>query len=557
MQYHPATPDRWADLVTLFGNRGACGGCWCMFWRIPNQDFQAGKGDVNKKRLEEVVCKREGPAPGVLAYSDEGEPVGWCAVAPRAEYDYFTRTTSLQAVDDHPVWAVTCFFVRKDMRRKGVAAGLLNAAADFVKANGGTMIEGYPTRPKKGAMPDTFAWTGLPQSFVAAGFERVSTGGARDIMRRALVVFLMVGALANAQMKFRAEEIQQKFGIGYAVTIEDMNGDKKPDIVAINQTQAVWFENPSWTKHVILDGVTKKDNVCFAVNDIDGDGKPDLALGADWQPTNTKAGGSLQWVGSKDNWQVHAIGEEPTLHRMRWGDVDGDGRRELIVMPLHGRGNARADTADNNSWQGAGARVLVYKPGAWTTPEVADDTLHIVHNFIATDFDGKRGDEIITASREGIHVLKRAKDGKWTRAKIGEGSPGEIKMGRLSLKQRALATIEPWHGNSVVIYRENAKGLWTREPIDDQLTGGHALGWADFDGDGVDDVVAGWRDKSYGLAVYTLLNGKWTKQPIETGAMAAEDLVVGDLNGDGKPDIVAVGRASSNVKIYWNETNRN
>ena len=528
-----------------------------MFWRIPNQDFQAGKGDVNKKRLEEVVCNREGPAPGVLAYSDEGEPVGWCAVAPRAEYDYFTRSTSLQAVDDHPVWAVTCFFVRKDMRRKGVAAGLLGAAADFVKANGGSMIEGYPTRPKKGAMPDTFAWTGLPQSFVAAGFEKVSTGGARDIMRRALLVFLMVGAVASSQVKFRGEEIQQKFGIGYAVTIEDMNGDKKPDIVAINQTQAVWFENPSWTKHVIVDGATKKDNVCFAVNDIDGDGKPDLAIGADWQATNTKAGGSLQWAGTADGWKVHPIGEEPTLHRMRFGDVDGDGRRELIAMPLHGRGNARTDAGDNNSWQGAGARVLVYKPGSWANPEVADDTLHIVHNFIATDFDGKRGDEIVTASREGVHALKRAKDGKWSRVKIGEGSPGEIKMGRLSRKQRALATIEPWHGNSVVIYRENAKGLWARETIDDQLTGGHALGWADFDGDGVDDVVAGWRDKSYGLAVYLLRNGKWTKQPIETGAMAAEDLAVGDLNGDGKPDIVAAGRASSNVKIYWNETNRN
>jgi hypothetical protein len=241
---------------------------------------------------------------------------------------------------------------------------------------------------------------------------------------------------------------------------------------------------------------------------------------------------------------------------MRWGDVDGDGRRELIVMPLHGRGNARADAADNNSWQGAGVRVLVYRPGTWTS-EVADNSLHIVHNFLATDFDGKRGDEILTASREGVHVLKRGKDGKWTRTKIGDGAPGEIKMGRISRKQRALATIEPWHGNSVVIYRETAKGLWLREAIDDQLTGGHALGWADFDGDGVDDVVAGWRDKSYGLAVYRLRGGKWTKHPIETGAMAAEDLAVGDLNGDGKPDIVAAGRASSNIKIYWNETNRN
>ncbi len=373
------------------------------------------------------------------------------------------------------------------------------------------------------------------------------------------LAMLATPAIIQAEVKFRVEEIQQKFGIGYAINIADMNGDGKPDIVAINQTQAVWFENPGWTKHVILDGGTKRDNVCFSVTDIDGDGKPDLALGADWQPTNTKGGGSLQWIGSRDGWKVHPLGEEPTLHRIRWGDVDGDGRKELVVMPLHGRGNARTDTADASSWQGDGVRVLVYRPGAnpldpWKT-EVADNTLHIVHNFIVTDFDGKRGDEIITASREGIHVLHRARNGQWTRTKIGSGAPGEIKLGRLNPKTRAFATIEPWHGETVAVYREPRKkgAEWSREVVDASLTGGHALGWADFDGDGVDDIVAGWRDKQYGLALYQWREGRWNKQVIEAGGMAAEDLAVGDLNGDGRPDVVASGRASSNVKIYWNE----
>ena len=100
----------------------------------------------------------------------------------------------------------------------------------------------------------------------------------------------------SAAPDFRPQEIQSNFGVGYAVLTADVNGDRKPDIVAINPTQAVWFENPSWTKHVIMDGTTKKDNVCISASDVDGDGKLDFAIGADWQATNTQSGGSLQWI---------------------------------------------------------------------------------------------------------------------------------------------------------------------------------------------------------------------------------------------------------------------
>lgn len=371
-------------------------------------------------------------------------------------------------------------------------------------------------------------------------------------------LLFLVALSLSAEPKFRIQEIAKDFGIGYAVQIADINGDRKPDVLAINETRVVWFENPSWEPHVILDGATAKDNVCIAANDIDGDGKLDVAVGASWQPTNTLSGGTLQWI-SRDPanasalWRMKAIGEEPTLHRMRWGDVDGDGRPELVVMPLHGRGNTRPN------WEGQGARVLVYRPpakgeGEWKY-EVADDTLHIVHNFIVEPLDRDKGAEILTASREGVHVLKRRRDGKWTRTKIGEGAPGEIKLGRFE-KKRHLATVEPWHGNSIVVYREQP-GLWAREVIEDKLAGAHALGWADFDGDGNDELAVGWRDKGsqpFGVAVYSPAGGKWTKSAVDDGGMATEDLAVADLNGDGKPDIVASGRATKNVRIYWNES---
>lgn len=374
-----------------------------------------------------------------------------------------------------------------------------------------------------------------------------------------LPLFLLFAAAADGEVRFRTQEIQRDFGVVYAVLVADINGDGKPDIVAINPTQAVWFENPNWEKHVILDGGTKKDNVCMAATDIDGDGKIDLALGADWHPSNTTGGGTLQWIRRDPehpgaSWKLTPIAEEPTLHRIRWGDVDGDGKPELIVAPLHGRGTHGPE------WEGQGARILVFHipkdPARDLWPmEVADDSLHIVHNFLIADFDGDGQQDILTASREGVHVLTRNPNGKWTRMKIGEGAPGEIKMGHIQGK-RYLATVEPWHGNSIVIYEEG-RGIWPRRVIEASLAGAHAIGWGDFDGDGDDELAVGWREKKFGVAVYKRASdGSWSKSMVDDGGMAAEDLAVADLNGDGRPEIVAVGRATANVKIYWNESGK-
>jgi hypothetical protein len=222
------------------------------------------------------------------------------------------------------------------------------------------------------------------------------------------------------------------------------------------------------------------------------------------------------------------------------------------VAPLHGRGTEPPE------WEGAGARVLVYQvpPNPRSDPwpmEVADDSLRILHNFLVTDFDGDGREEIVTASREGIHVLKRQADG-WTRVRIAEGAPGEISLGRVG-GRRALATIEPWHGHSVVVHVEHDGG-WRRQVIEEHLDGGHALAWADLNGDDDDELVVGWRGENPGVALYKLHpDGQLAvKQLIDDGGMATEDLVVADLDGNGRPDIVAVGRATSNVKIYWNGT---
>jgi hypothetical protein len=366
------------------------------------------------------------------------------------------------------------------------------------------------------------------------------------------------GFATSPPLTFRAQEIATDFGVGYAVTAADVNGDKRTDILAISGTELVWFQAPSWEKHVILAaGATTADNVTLAPHDIDGDGRLDIALGAGWTRQNT---GTLQWVrqnapGTTPAWEVFPIGAEPTLHRIKWADVDGDRKQELVVAPLHGQG------AKGPDWDGPSARLLVFRPPAapskepWAL-EVAGEANHIQHNFVAANMDRDPQEELITASKEGVRLWKRAKGGTWGHMLIGEGAPGEIKLGRVK-GRRMLATVEPWHGAGVAIYAEpSATATWSKTTIETALTEGHALGWADFDGDGSDELAVGWRRGKPGLAVYVVnREGVLTsKMLIDDGGMDCEDLIVGDFNGDKRTDIVASGRATRNVKIYWNET---
>src|SRR5829696_1648212 len=103
---HPLTPDRWDDLEALFGPRGACAGCWCMWWRLTGPQYKEGKGDSNKEAFERIV--KAGETPGLLGYAG-GKPVGWCAIAPRDAYERLQteRIRILKKVDVKPVWSVT------------------------------------------------------------------------------------------------------------------------------------------------------------------------------------------------------------------------------------------------------------------------------------------------------------------------------------------------------------------------------------------------------------------------------------------------------------------
>ena len=170
-KFFPVTKERWKDFEQLFGEKGACAGCWCMYWRTSQKILDQQKGEGNKKAIKKIIY--DGNIPGLLAYDDK-QPIGWCAVAPRAEYTRLQNSRVLKPVDDKPVWSVPCFFIHRKYRNKGLSVGLLNASKKFVKVRGGKIMEGYPIEPKENKIPDVFAWVGLSGAFLKAGFKEVA-----------------------------------------------------------------------------------------------------------------------------------------------------------------------------------------------------------------------------------------------------------------------------------------------------------------------------------------------------------------------------------------------
>lgn len=179
----PLTPARWADFVKLFGPRGACAGCWCMWWRVPRKQWGSQSGDGNRRAMKRIVDS--GEVPGLLAYAGR-EPVGWCSIAPRRVFSVLERSRTLRPLDEQPVWSVVCFFVARPYRRKGVTRALLEAGLEYARKRGAPAVEGYPIEPSA-KYPDAYAFTGIASSFRRAGFEEAARPSrTRRIMRRSL-----------------------------------------------------------------------------------------------------------------------------------------------------------------------------------------------------------------------------------------------------------------------------------------------------------------------------------------------------------------------------------
>jgi len=366
------------------------------------------------------------------------------------------------------------------------------------------------------------------------------------------------GAAPAGPVEFTPHDIDASFRGGYSVAVADFNKDGKPDVIAnsLQVQELAWYENPSWERHVIV-GETQQI-VNEAIADIDGDGIPEIAFQSSFAMQAANSAG-LNWFAKasgdpRQPWKVQKIDEFPTSHHVAWADLDGDGRKELLNAPLIGEKSV-APTYDQDK-----ASVFWYSPKDWKRHTVTTDIPGIIHRVRPVAWDPGKREQFLVASFEGIALYRPSGSGDTLKFEKQLLSPGhvekaprlgasDVRVGRSDGK-RFLASVEPWHGNEVVVYTDK-NGKWERRVIFDKVSSGHEIAVADLNGDGRDDIVANDNgrvteqrpDATPGVHVFFAPadpTGDWQYRRIETKA-AMNGCVTADINGDRRIDIVCTG----------------
>jgi hypothetical protein len=368
--------------------------------------------------------------------------------------------------------------------------------------------------------------------------------------------------------EFDRTVIDANFPGAYQVEVADVNGDQKPDIIAVGGSTCAWYENPTWKKRIVTGAKQTPGIISSATADIDGDGKAEIAIAYEFAmntPTTGKLLLAVQGRGPDDSWKLVPIAGIGSIHRLRWGDINRDKRIDLVVAPIFGP-EAKPPTYEDP------ARLIFFdgreniKAGKTTGHLLAKRP--VMHAIEVSDATKIGSSFILTADNLGVGMVIPVSPGRIEVIDLVSGATGnapkqgcsEIHLGRLKDGTRFLATLEPWHGNQVVMYlKTNRKSenldaaprIYRRQLIDDTLADGHALWVADVDGDGDDEVFAGHRGKDHRVSMYDFDQAKktWIRTVLDR-EVAAQDLRGGDIDGDGTPDVVAVGGSTHNVVCY-------
>ena len=402
-------------------------------------------------------------------------------------------------------------------------------------------------------------------------FNRLRSAGS-SFLFAAAALWIATVALAEGNLpKFREQLIDDDLGDCWALAVADINGDGRTDIVAVSYDPArvVWYENPTWKRRIVIEKHPQR-LASIQPLDVDGDGKVELIVGADYyEPLDTKKGGSVWLLQRPENldeaWTPIKIDEEPTLHDLRAIEVDGKGKNELVVSTLL--------APDKPGRTGDGASLYILRRPShpfkdrWVR-ELISNELHMKHSIWPIDWDGDGRQEILAAAREGIILFRKTENGTWEKHQIGEGyqkeekhGSSEVAVGRLPGGKRYIASVEPHHGHEAVIYTATEKPgqLWKRKLLIENA-GGHTVWPADLTGSGVDSLLLGfvghYNNKPGGPIIYIFhpldnAGDRWDKIVLDNTGMPGEDGTCIDLNGDGRIDVVAAGR--NKMKIYWNE----
>lgn len=390
----------------------------------------------------------------------------------------------------------------------------------------------------------------------------------RAMLFRILLTLSATTAIAAGPVEFRPHLIEGKIAGGYALLVTDLNKDGLPDVIGLTQriTELAWYENPGWQRHVLIKDMPGLVNL--AVTDLDGDGIPEIALENEFSMVAAKSRG-LVWLlkhrgDPREPWERIPVDEITTSHHAAWADIDGDGRKELVNAPLIGAKALAPKYEDHvplvyyhvpTPWQSAWKRLLI------------DDTLYgVLHRVRVVRWDTDKRDDLLTTSFSGITLHRSVGKGsnvRWENTRLSKGHEEEapragasdVAVGNLG-KKRMLASVEPWHGNEVVVYLDKS-GQWNRRVIFDKLVEGHEVCVADFNGDRLDDIVAGDRARGgKGSAHVFFAKGptgeQWDHVVVDPNDMSGSGCGIADVNGDGRWDFVMIGSATGNLKWYEN-----
>lgn len=367
---------------------------------------------------------------------------------------------------------------------------------------------------------------------------------------RLLLPLVALATLAHAQTKFaqfEARVLAADLRGGYQVVATDINKDGKLDLVALasGMTELLWFEAPNWERHVLATGLKRMINTWPL--DVDNDGTPEFLVAHAFENEAARSVGIVSLLSHgpdlRQPWTVREIDRLTTSHRLRVANG------LFINAPLTGASAVAPEYRDH-------APLVAYRPGDWHRQLITNEDEGVVHGIFIHDWNRDRRDDVLTASFKGIHVNLAQPDGSWKRELITPGDPAtwpksgssDVAVGALR-NERFLAAIEPWHGHQVSIYRQKG-GTWVRTVIDDTLADGHTVFTADLNGDGKQEVVAGFRGGKRGVYIYYEEGGRWIRHVVSEGAVSAAACTVALLNGDNKPDIACIGAATQNLILY-------